>query len=602
MSKFAIRVSELNKEYLIFSSRWRRTLNAFGLFQNRIKPESLKKALIDISFDIKRGERVAIIGENGAGKSTLLKILSQAIAPTSGTLEITGVVHALLSLEAGLHDEFTGRENVLAYLGQLGLSSNDIQLRLQQIIEFSELIDVMDRPVKTYSQGMAMRLMFSMSIVDSPEILLIDEVLSVGDAYFSQKSMNRIREMVDSDGTTLVVVTHDMQAAAALCDRVIWIEDGRVKFDGDSFTALKRYAMKIRERSEIATRERHLKSTGRAMVPGQIKNGEEVYLQFRTAEGNPLDADLPIERIELLLNGKTIGVCRTQQAWQEDEADVSGGVVTTIESNWSPLTEVDGRSLRLFKKFGSIFHRAPMRIKISQGFSLSETDQIEALVIFKDIARQPCFLELYPDGTGRCAKGMLNNNGGGDWQETRIELSPQILDIHALEGSNRFGTQAISISDFSFHNGDGLPAHLFEIGQDIHFSARYEINDPDFHQAPILLVTFLRDGVHRTHRFVMDNQNFSYQECRSGIINAIACPFLAGAGDYTVNVIAMAENYFDLQEKSQYFTENTLLFDSHSRAYELTVAQADEQPLKNDIMFLHPVKWNLSSCIDKTNN
>lgn len=601
MSNFAIRVSELNKEYSIFSSRWRRTLNAFGLFQNRIKPESIKQALIDISFDIQRGERVAIIGENGAGKSTLLKILSRAIAPTSGTLETKGVVHALLSLEAGLHDEFTGRENVMAFLGQLGLNSIDVQFRLQQIIDFSELADVMDRPVKTYSQGMMMRLMFSMSIIDSPEILIIDEVLSVGDAYFSQKSMNRIREMVDNYGSTLVVVTHDLQAAAALCDRIIWIENGCVKFDGDTFTALKRYAMKIRERSEIATRERHLKNIGRAKVPGKIKNGEEVYLQFRTAEGNPLDADLPVERIDLLINGKIIGTCRTQQVWQEGLPDIEGGVVTTIESNWSPLTQTNGRSLRLFKKFGSIYHRAPMRIKISQDLCLISTDQIEAVVTYKDTAYQPCFLELYYDATGRCLKGTLDNNRTGNWEEKRIELSLQVLDIDSLEGSNRFGTQAISISNIAFHNGDGLPAHLFEMGQDIHFTAHFEINDPDFDQTPIFLVTFLRDGIHRSHRFVMDTENFSYRKCQSGVINAFANPFLAGPGDYTVNVVIMAEKYFELQKKSQYFTENTLLFDSHSRAYDLTVALANDQPLNNDIIFLHPVKWNLSNSIETTN-
>lgn len=595
MSNVAIRVCELNKKYPIFSSRWRRSLYAFGLLPNRIRPDSIKNALSDVTFEIRRGERVAIIGENGAGKSTLLKILSKAIAPTSGTMEISGTVHALLSLESGLHQEFTGRENVTAFLRQLGLSQNEIRIRLNEIIEFSELEDVMDRPVKTYSQGMAMRLMFSMSIVDNPEILLIDEVLSVGDAYFSQKTMNRIREMVENDGSTLVVVTHDLQAASALCDRIIWFEDGRVKFDGDTLAALKRYAVKIREKSEIATRERHLKNVKKRKAVQQIEDQKSIYLQVRTVADNPLDTDLPIEHVELRINDIPIGVCRTQNTW-EDEADTpQSGVVTTIDNNWSAPTHLDGRQLRLFKKFGSIYQRAPMQIKTEERLCLNETDQIEAVVSFKDDACQPCYVELYPDTTGRSLKGSIQNTGTGKWRETRTPLLPELPDIQAIEGLNRFGTQAISISDIAFHKGDGVPAHVFKIGENIHFSARFDINDPDIDQAPIVLVTFLRDGIHRSHRFMMDSQNFCYRKFKSGKINAVARPFLAGPGDYSVNVIVMAENYFNQKSRSHFYSENALLFDSHERVYELTIAQDNEKPLKNDIMFLHPVEWSLSS-------
>jgi lipopolysaccharide transport system ATP-binding protein len=150
------------------------------------------------------------------------------IEPTSGVLDVKGRIHALLQIGTGFHPDFTGRENVLAYFAQLGIAGGDAGRRLADVVEFAELEEYIDQPVKTYSTGMAVRLMFSASTAITPELLVLDEVLGVGDAYFAHKSYDRIRGLCASQGTTLLLVTHDVYTAAKVCDRIIWLDHGKV--------------------------------------------------------------------------------------------------------------------------------------------------------------------------------------------------------------------------------------------------------------------------------------------------------------------------------------------------------------------------------------
>jgi len=202
-------------------------------------------ALRDISFHVKRGEAVAIIGKNGSGKSTLLQIVCGILQADSGEVSLKGRVAALLELGAGFNPEFTGRENVLMNAAILGLSEDEIAERFDAIVAFSEIGEFIDRPVKTYSSGMFMRLAFSVATSVDPDVVVVDEALSVGDVGFTMKCMQRIEEMRER-GVTLLLVTHDIGLARSMCSRVIYLRDKVCVYDGDAETATELFLMDIR--------------------------------------------------------------------------------------------------------------------------------------------------------------------------------------------------------------------------------------------------------------------------------------------------------------------------------------------------------------------
>lgn len=190
-----------------------------------------RQVLKNINLDIKKGETVALIGTNGSGKSTLLKLMTKILYPNKGTLETHGKLTSLLELGAGFHPDFTGRENIYFNAAIFGLTRQEIDKRINEIIEFSELGDFIDNPVRTYSSGMYMRLAFSIAINVDAEILLIDEILAVGDQHFQDKCFAKLKEMKESE-KTIVIVTHSLGQIRELCNRAIWIYNGEVRMDG----------------------------------------------------------------------------------------------------------------------------------------------------------------------------------------------------------------------------------------------------------------------------------------------------------------------------------------------------------------------------------
>lgn len=209
------------------------------LFWNRNKKEK-REVLKDINLTIKNGEAVALIGVNGSGKSTLLKLMTKIIYPNKGKIETHGKLTSLLELGAGFHPDFSGRENIYFNASIFGLTKKEIDDRLEQIIEFSELRDYIDNPVRTYSSGMFMRLAFAVAINVDADILLVDEILSVGDQHFQAKCINKMKEL-KKEGKTMVFVTHSLGSAQELCDRSIWLSNGIIKMDGDTNAIIEKY-------------------------------------------------------------------------------------------------------------------------------------------------------------------------------------------------------------------------------------------------------------------------------------------------------------------------------------------------------------------------
>lgn len=201
-----------------------------ALFWKRNRHET-RAVLDDISFSVKKGEAVGLIGKNGCGKSTTLKLLTKIIYPTSGTICVNGRVSALIELGAGFHPDMSGRENIYINAAIFGLTKKQIDAKLDDIIEFSGLGEFIDNPVRTYSSGMYMRLAFAVAINVEAEILFIDEILAVGDAAFQEKCFNKLIEIRDK-GTTIVIVSHSLGQIEKFCNRSIWIKDGKIAMDG----------------------------------------------------------------------------------------------------------------------------------------------------------------------------------------------------------------------------------------------------------------------------------------------------------------------------------------------------------------------------------
>ena len=194
----------------------------------------------NVSFDIRRGETVGVVGQNGSGKSTLLRLMAGACYPSEGTISVRGRIAPLLALGAGFHPDMTGRECVEVNGTALGLTRSEIRDRMDQILHFAELVDFLDTPVRYYSSGMLARLGFSVAVHTDPDLLLVDEVLSVGDHAFQQKCLQRIQD-IRASGTTILFVSHDADTVERLCDRVLWLREGHLLRDGNPKAVLAEY-------------------------------------------------------------------------------------------------------------------------------------------------------------------------------------------------------------------------------------------------------------------------------------------------------------------------------------------------------------------------
>jgi ABC-type polysaccharide/polyol phosphate transport system ATPase subunit len=232
----AVRALDLTKQYDIY----RRPIDRLIEAVTRRPGHTVFPALQDVTFEVERGETIGIIGQNGAGKSTLLKLLCSVTRPTSGVLETKGTIASILELGTGFHPEFNGRENASLNAAILGLSPAEMKQRLPAILEFSELGTFLDRPVKTYSSGMYMRLAFSVAVNVNPDILVIDEALAVGDGHFQKKCVDKIREFQE-EGKTILFCSHGLYHVSTICKRTLWLDHGRVMRYGPSLDVVHDY-------------------------------------------------------------------------------------------------------------------------------------------------------------------------------------------------------------------------------------------------------------------------------------------------------------------------------------------------------------------------
>lgn len=282
-----IEVNQVCKKFKVYYDKGKQ-LKERVLFKSRNRYEE-REVLKGISFSVKKGEAIGLIGNNGCGKSTTLKLLTKIMYPSSGAIEMTGRVSSLIELGAGFHPDMSGRENIYTNAAIFGLTRQEIDARLEDIISFSELGEYINVPVRTYSSGMYMRLAFSVAINVDADILLIDEILAVGDAAFQAKCFNRLRE-IKADGTTIVIVSHSLSQVEQICDRAIWIREGLIAREGKPREVIQSYMGWIMNQEQetdpgSAPGEKPAEETGQE--PGEGQSVEETARE----SGEPTDTE-----------------------------------------------------------------------------------------------------------------------------------------------------------------------------------------------------------------------------------------------------------------------------------------------------------------------
>ncbi len=307
------------------------------------------KALQDVSLDVRDGERIGIIGENGAGKSTLLQVIAGVLKPDTGRREVKGKVHAVLAVGMGVREEATGRENLFLDGLMMGRSRAETQAKLDELIAFAELGDFIDRPVRTYSTGMKARLGFASLVTIEPEILIIDEALGVGDAFFADKAMAAMDRLTEK-GAIVLLVSHSLASITQNCDRCIWIEAGKVRADGPSLEVAASYRALVhaKEAADIARKfgasGKSWASTPRLAIASVRLSGADDGQERQLAEcGEALVLDVT-------LTGEDAGVAQTLRVW----AERNDGLVVFDERVTVPALTQSSRSRPLHIDLGPI--------------------------------------------------------------------------------------------------------------------------------------------------------------------------------------------------------------------------------------------------------
>lgn len=276
----AIEVSNVRKHFKVYKDKGH-MLRERIIHWNRNKYEN-REVLKGISFDVKKGESVGLIGKNGCGKSTTLKLLTRILRPNSGIINIQGRVCSLIELGAGFHPDMSGRENIYINASIFGIKAKEVDKRLDDIIRFSELEEFIDNPVRTYSSGMYMRLAFSVAINVNADILLIDEILAVGDMAFQKKCFNKLKDL-KNEGVTIVIVSHALGQVEELCDRAIWIDNGVIKKDGPARKICGEYlnALETERLERVALEKRMALQNETTLAAGEEQKTKEILRQKR---------------------------------------------------------------------------------------------------------------------------------------------------------------------------------------------------------------------------------------------------------------------------------------------------------------------------------
>jgi lipopolysaccharide transport system ATP-binding protein len=450
MSDPAIRLRGVGKRYKLFRRSADKLLDALGLGRLLFWHDAHAQefwALRGLDLDVPGGERVGIIGRNGAGKSTLLKIISGVLNATEGTVEVRGSIQALMELGTAFHPDFTGRQNVHASLAYHGFSPAQIRDLEEEIVDFAEIDDFIDQPIRTYSAGMYARLAFSAATVVKPDILVIDEILGAGDAYFAGKSVERMRRLTETTGATVLFVSHDLDSVQRLCTRVVWIERGQVRGDGAPLQVIKQYSQTVRRDEELRIKARDLRIQKKHALlrEGRLADLYDRMLFHLVVEGAHPRARHRVLHASLRRDGEEIGRIE-MGAPLDNSADHLHYVMDSPGyMDWGPACVGQKGTYREYRDRGGRYGHAPFEFAVPK--SGSAPAEYELAIAAEPDPAERVFVEWY-DGKSYLRLGDLQ-------RETRIRFRPQAsLAGERPAASSDALAGAHEGADFSFSGPD----------------------------------------------------------------------------------------------------------------------------------------------------
>jgi lipopolysaccharide transport system ATP-binding protein len=577
----AIEIINVGKMYELFSSPLRRLLNAFSLdkllfFENH-KRRQLFWALRGITLNISKGSRVGIIGNNGAGKSTLLKIITGNVSPTEGTVQIDGRIQALMELGTGFHPEFTGRQNIYASLAYQGISKEKILELEQDIIDFSELEKFIDQPVKTYSAGMYARLAFSTATSIAPDILIIDEILGVGDAYFLNRCTERMKRLTES-GTTLILVSHSMSQVLQFCDRAIWIDRGKIVKDDSCMEVVKayeRYNRVIENRRLVA---KNKKSSTSLQKTHELDSFSDSFLIRLGSK----DSTHPIKlrSIKLLENGELFDEILVGEPQDSNYMGHSSYLIMNPNS-WSPPQQEDRISFRYILSEGSceeIFGSAIFHLYLYE----PETSY-ELALCYTYTGDNAISLEVF-NGEDYCHIANIPKSAH-EWEniQVKIPVLRQAEEIDKLKNSWP-GTGELKISKVSIFSDDSKELAIFHVGQSLYVKMTIECQKSGSYPITFCVVIYRSDGIRISCHL---SQEKTFDLLNKQTIETCLSFASINLGDGTYNLSLAIYKTIDRQliQVSEYY-------DLISWSYEFKVIGND--PIDSSI-FNHPNSWIFDS-------
>ncbi len=523
----AVALRGVSKVYRLYGRPIYRALDLFGLCPRGPAYYTEHAALHDVDIAIGRGEKVAVIGRNGAGKSTMLKIVTGLVRPTGGDVEVHGRISNLLQIGSGFHPDFTGRQNVFASLAHQGIVGRAASRLFDEIVDFAEIEEYVDQPMKTYSTGMCSRLMFSSAIVTEPDILVVDEILGVGDAYFAHKSIERMRDLCGRAGTTLLLVTHDISSAMNLCDRFIWIDRGRVSFDGDGRSAISLYESSVKEQEEQWLRQQNAARLAKA---GQGDGADRtlIHVLVRSRTGFAMRRPLPLGEVELVLDDGTRTTLRVAAGAREWEL--------LPESNLGGRETVDGEPARALRPTGSIYHKAEWVVAIPSARGIAG-----GRVRWRYDGDDSAEFRVFGADRRTLLAGELGATRG--WSEATFDRATGVVQELSAQKAIDFGTGRVRITALQFLDAEGREIVRAIHGAPLLVRVRLQIS-PDLDERRVtFIVGFSRQG--SAYLGVVHQPALLLPRCECAVIDVRLDPLRLGNGQWYVNVGVGLPNIYE---------------------------------------------------------
>jgi lipopolysaccharide transport system ATP-binding protein len=519
MSDVALCLANLGKMYKLYQRPLDKVLDAFGLdpwlFWRRHRSQEFW-ALRGLDLKIDRGERVGLIGRNGAGKSTLLKIVAGTVSPTEGRVAVHGSVQALLELGTGFHPEFTGRQNIRVSLAYLGFGPAEVRDKEDEIIDFAELDEFIDQPVKTYSAGMYARLAFSTATSMAPDILIIDEVLGAGDAYFAGKCVERMQRLTQETGATVLFVSHDLSSVQRLCERVVWIERGRIRLQGDPLETIKAYMATIRKEEEVRLVARDLKVLKKQAV--LLDRHEDIYTRLLfhlvAADGKPPASKHRIFALALWAGDEQIGVIDVGEAMDNDPEHLHYIMDAPRYMDWGQPRRQNDLAYREYGDFQGLYAHAPFEFAVPKSYGWQDPHRALRLEVEAQCGAEDVAVEVHtsngyvrlgclPPHVRRVTVFPLPLSLMSDKNGYALPLTSkpsELLLNHDLAANatdamstSEYGSRLATITSVTMWDQQGRESRVFDLGQPIRVVLAFEAHQR-LHNPVFVFCVYLPDG------------------------------------------------------------------------------------------------------------